>query len=143
LDGAYIVRTVPPFFTNVAKRVRRSPKLYFRDTGMLHALLGLETGEQVQTWLRMGFSWESSCIEHLIHDAGLVGDDCFHYSVQGGAEIELVARLGGAVYGSECKHVDVPKITKTMLAVAEDLGMKRVFAVYPGSDTFVMDSSER
>ena len=97
LEGAYIVRTLSPFFTNVAKRVRRSPKLYFRDTSLLHALLGLETPEQIQTWLRMGFSWESFCIEHLIHDAGLIGEDCFHYSVQGGAEIELVTSMGGGL----------------------------------------------
>jgi uncharacterized protein len=143
LEGAYIIRKVSPFFINVAKRVRKSPKLYFRDTGLLHALLGLETPEQVQTWLRMGFSWESFCIEHLIHDAGLAGEDCFHYSVQGGAEIEFVTNLGGEVYGFDCKHGDVPKVTKTMREVAQDLALKRLFAVYPGEESFVMDSSER
>jgi uncharacterized protein len=143
LEGAYILRTIPPFFANVAKRVRKSPKLYFRDTGLLHALLGLETPEQIQTWPRMGFSWESFCIEHLIHDAELAGDDCFHYSVQGGAEVELVTNVGGAVFGFDCKHSDVPKVTKSMRDVAQDLGMKRVFAVYPGGDTFAMENSER
>ena len=63
--------TISPFFMNVAKRVRKSPKLYFRDTGLLHALLGLENVGQIQTWCGMGFSWESFCIEHLIHDACL------------------------------------------------------------------------
>lgn len=143
LEGAYIIRTISPFFINVAKRVRKSPKLYFRDTGLLHALLGLETNEQVQTWLRMGFSWESFCVEHLIHDAGLAGEDCFHFSVQGGAEIELVTRVGGFAYGFDCKHADLPKVTRAMRDVAQDLGLKRVFAVYPGADTFTMDDSER
>ncbi len=143
LEGAYIVRTVAPFFANVAKRVRKSPKLYFRDTGLLHALLGLETAEQVQNWFRMGFSWESFCIEHLIHEAGLVGEECFHYSVQGGSEIELVASVGGAVYGFDCKHGDVPRITKSMREVAEDLKARRVFEIYPGPDTFALDESGR
>ncbi len=143
LEGAYIVRAVPPFFTNVAKRVRKSPKLYFRDTGLLHALLGLETIEQVQTWLRMGFSWESFCIEHLVHDAGLAGEDCFHYSVQGGTEIELVTSVGGSVYGFDCKHAEIPKVTKAMRDAAQDLGLKRVFAVYPGADTYAVDDSQR
>jgi uncharacterized protein len=143
LEGAYIVRTVPPFFGNVAKRVRKSPKLYFRDTGLLHALLGLETLEQVQSWMRMGFSWESFCVEHLIHEAGLAGEDCFHYTVPGGAEVEIVTTLGGMVYGFDCKHGEVPKVTRSMRQVAEDLGMKRVFAVYPGSESFALEESER
>jgi predicted AAA+ superfamily ATPase len=141
LEGAYIIRTVSPFFTNVAKRVRKSPKLYFRDTGLLHALLGLETGDQVQNWLNMGFSWESFCIEHLIHDAGLIGEDCFHYSVQGGTEIELVTTIGGNHYGFECKHGDAPRITASMRQAAQDLSLKKVFAVYPGNDTFLLDTS--
>jgi hypothetical protein len=143
MEGAYIVRLIAPFHANVAKRVRKSPKLYFRDTGLLHALLGLETAEQVLTWFRMGFSWESFCIEHLIHEAGLAGEDCFHYSVQGGTEIELVASLGGTAYGFDCKHEDDPKATKSMREAAEDLGLKRVFAVYPGAETFAMDNAGR
>jgi predicted AAA+ superfamily ATPase len=143
LDGAYVIRTLSPFFTNIAKRVRKTPKLYFRDTGLLHALLGLETTEQVQSWMRMGFSWESFCIEHLIHDGGLFGEDCFHYSVQEGTEVELVTSVNGSIYGFDCKHGDVPKVTKSMRDAADDLGMKRIFAVYPGSETYVMDKSER
>ena len=143
LEGAYVLRMVSPYFRNVAKRVRKSPKLYFRDTGLLHALLGVETMEQVQTFLGMGFSWESFCIEHLIHDAGLLGEDCFHYSVQGGAEIEFVSNIGGSLFGFDCKHCDVPKVTKSMREAADDLGIKRLFAVYPGADTFAMDGSER
>jgi predicted AAA+ superfamily ATPase len=143
LEGAYLLRTLPPFFANVAKRVRKTPKLYFRDTGILHALLGLETTEQVQTSGRMGFSWESFCLEHLIHGFGVPGEDCFHYTVQGGAELDTVTTLKGMLFGFEFKHGDVPKITKSMLAAADDLGIKRVFQVYPGPDTFAMDEAGR
>jgi predicted AAA+ superfamily ATPase len=134
---------VPPFFANVAKRVRKAPKLYLRDTGLLHALMGIETVEQLQTSGRMGFSWESFCLEHLIHEAGLAGEDCFHYSVQSGAEMDLVTTVGGAVFGFEFKHNDVPVMTKSMRTAADDLGAKRVFVLYPGLDTFEMDSSGR
>jgi hypothetical protein len=143
LEGAFLLRVVPPFFANVAKRVRKAPKLYLRDTGLLHALMGLETVEQLQTSGRMGFSWESFCLEHLIHEAGLAGEDCFHYSVQGGAEMDLVTTLGGAVFGFEFKHNDVPRVTSSMRAAADDLGAKRAFVLYPGPDTFALDSSER
>jgi uncharacterized protein len=143
LEGAYLLRVVPPFFVNVAKRVRKAPKLYVRDTGILHALLGLETPEQVQTSGRMGFSWESFCLEHLIHEAALAGDDCFYYTVQGGAELDLVTMVGGSVFGFEFKHGEKPGITKSMRVAAEDLGAKRVFEIYPGPDTFTLDESGR
>ena len=143
MEGAYLLRVVPPFSVNVAKRVRKTPKLYLRDTGLLHALLGLETMEQLQTSGRMGFSWESFCLEHLITEAGLAGEDCFHYSVQGGAEMDLVTTLGGAVFGFEFKHNDVPVITPSMRAAALDIGAKRVFLLYPGPDTFPMDESNQ
>lgn len=143
LEGAYLIRVVPPFFVNVPKRVRKAPKLYWRDTGVLHALLGLETVEQVQTSGRMGFSWESFCLEHLIHEAGLEGDDCFYYSVQGGAEMDVVASIGGSSFGFEFKHSDRPEITNSMRVSAADLTLKRVFEVYPGLDTFDLDESGR
>jgi predicted AAA+ superfamily ATPase len=143
LEGAYILRVVPPFFVNVAKRVRKAPKLYIRDTGLLHALLGLETAEQVQTSGRMGFSWESFCLEHLIHEAGLSGEDCFYYNVQGGAELDIVTTVGGSVFGFEFKHGDIPGITKSMRVAAEDLGAKQVFEIYPGPDTFALDEAGR
>jgi predicted AAA+ superfamily ATPase len=105
--------------------------------------MGLETVEQLQTSGRMGFSWESFCLEHLIQEAGLVSEDCFHYSVQGGAEMDLVTTLGGAVIGFEFKHKDVPSITHSMRSAADDLGAKRIFVLYPGPDTFSLDNSER
>jgi len=143
LEGAYLLRVLPPFFVNVPKRVRKAPKLYFRDTGILHALLSLETAEQVQTCPTMGFSWESFCLEHLIHEAGLADDDCFHYSVQGGAELDMVTTKNGSRFGFEFKHGDTPKITKSMVDAAEDLEVKRVFQIYPGPDTFPMDKPGR
>jgi len=143
LEGAYVLRVLPPFFVNVPKRVRKAPKLYFRDTGLLHTLLSLETEEQVQCSPGMGFSWESFCLEHLIHEAELAHDDCFHYSVQGGAELDMVTTRNGARFGFEFKHSDTPKITKSMSAAAEDLDVKRVFQIYPGPDTFPLDEAGR
>lgn len=143
LEGAYMLRVLPPFHANVSKRVRKAAKLYLRDTGVLHALLGLETIDQVLTSGRMGFSWESFCLEHVIHELGLSSDDCFHYSVQSGTEIDLVTAIGGANFGFEFMRGGVPQVTKSMHTAAEDLGLKRVFLVYPGADTFEFDRSGR
>ena len=143
LEGAYLLRTLPPFFANVAKRVRKTPKLYLRDTGLLHALLGLETVEQVETSGRMGFSWEGFCLEHLIQQAGIAGEDCFHYSVQSGSELDVVAMHQGTLVGFEFKHSDAPRLTSSMSVAATDLGIRRVYVVYPGPETFAMDEERR
>jgi uncharacterized protein len=143
MEGSYLLRVIPPFCANVAKRVRKAPKLYLRDTGILHALLGLERTEQVQTSGKMGFSWESFCLEHLIHEAGLQADNCFFYTVQGGAELDLVTTEGGNVFGFEFKHTDNPSITKSMRVASEDLQARRVFLIYPGSDTFSLDKEDK
>ncbi len=143
LQGAYLLRVISPHFANVAKRVRKAPKLYFRDTGILHALLGLETPEQVQTSGRMGFSWESFCLEHLILEAGLPEEDCSHYTVQSGAELDLVAMLAGKRMGFEFKRSDTPQITRSMRDAAEDLEIRHLFVVYPGPDTFPLDEIGR
>jgi hypothetical protein len=123
--------------------VREAPKLYLRDTGILHALLGLETPEQVETSGRMGFSWDSFCLEHLIQEAGIAGEDCFHYSAQSGAEMDLVLSLGGRTFGFEFKHGAVPALSKSMRVAADDLKLWRVFVLYPGPDTFPLDEAGR
>lgn len=143
LAGAYLLRTLPPFAANVAKRVRKAPKVYLRDTGLLHALLGLETVQQLDTSGRMGFSWEAFCLEHLIADGGIGSEDCFHYSVQSGAEMDLVTLVRGEWVGFEFKHQAVPKLTRSMQVAAEDLGLRRVYLVYPGEESFPMDPDGR
>lgn len=143
MTGAYLLRTLSPFSANVAKRVRKAPKIYLRDTGLLHALLGLETVQQLDTSGRMGFSWEGFCIEHLIADGGLDPEDCFHYSVQSGAEMDLVTLIRGEWVGFEFKHHAVPKLTRSMQVAADDLELRRVHLVYPGPDSFPLDPSGR
>ena len=143
LEAAFITRTLPPYHANVAKRVRKTPKLFFRDTGILHALLGLETLEQAETSGRMGFSWESFCLDHLIREGGLPAEDCFHYSVQSGAELDLVLQRGGQTLGFEFKHSDVPQVTPSTRSAADDVNANRVFIVYPGPTSFPMDPANR
>lgn len=143
LEGAYLIRALPPYFANVAKRIRKAPKLYWRDTGLLHALLGIETEEQLATSGRMGFSWESFCLEHLVAEGGLRAEDCFHYSTQGGVELDLVSLMGGRVTGFEFKHTDVPQVTRSMVTAATDLGAAQVFTIHSGTETFAMDPDRR
>jgi hypothetical protein len=79
----------------------------------------------------------------LIHEAGFADEDCFHYSVQGGAELDMITTLGGSLLGFEFKHNDIPRVTKSMRAASEDLKVKRAFLLYPGPDTFPLDETGR
>ena len=82
-------------------------------------------------------------MEHIIYEAGFAAEDCFHYSVQGGAELDMVTTANGSRFGFEFKHGDIPKVTRSMHEAADDLNVKRVFQVYPGADTFGLESSGR
>ncbi|MCC7376575.1 MAG: ATP-binding protein [Verrucomicrobiales bacterium] len=143
LEEAYLLRVLPPFFRNVAKRVRKAPKLYWRDTGVLHALLGCESAEQVEVSGKLGFSWESFCLEHLSTDGGLKAEDCFHYSIQSGAELDLVSFVGGESVGFEFKHTDTPKVTNSMVVAANDLDLRRIFVIYPGPTSYTLNPERR
>ena len=104
-----------------------------------------EAGEAlpVETSGRMGLSREGFCLEHLIQQGGLSGEDCFHYSVQSGSELDLVALHRGATVGFEFKHADAPRITPRMSVATTDLGINRVYVVYPGPETFALDEERR
>lgn len=143
LVGAFILRELPPYAANVSKRLRKAPRLYFRDTGLLHALLQIGGWEQLQNYDRRGFSWEGFCLEHLLHLSPFDPDRCFYYSVQGGAEIDLVIDYGGQVIGFEFKHADLPRMTRSMAEAADDIGAHRVFIVHPGTESFELGGEER
>jgi hypothetical protein len=89
------------------------------------------------------FCCSSISTSFLIREADLEGDECAHYSVQGGAEFDMVTSLGGSVIGFEFKHGDVPRITRSMRDAADDVQARRVLLVYPGAESCVLDEVER
>jgi predicted AAA+ superfamily ATPase len=134
LSGAFMVRQLMPWFENVGKRLVRSPKVYFRDSGLLHALLGLGTRLQALSNPRLGASWEGFALEQILRLTG--GErDCFFYATHGGAELDLLLMRGGRRYGFELKHDDAPRMTKSMHVAFADLGLERLFVVHPGEAT--------
>lgn len=131
LTGAFMVRQLQPWFENTGKRVVKAPKVYFRDTGLLHALLGLRTGPQILAHPRMGFSWEGFAMDEVIRAAG-AERDAFFYRTHAGAEIDLVITRGGRRYGFEFKFADTPRVTRSMHVALSDLKLKHIWMVYPG-----------
>jgi len=137
LCGAFMIRQLPPWFENAGKRLVKSPKIYFRDTGLLHTLLGLRNLDQVSSHPRLGFSWEGFALEEVL--CKLKADrDAYFYKTHGGAELDLLVMRGGKRYGFEFKFQDAPRPTKSMHVVLEDLALDRLFVVYPGSKSYAL-----
>ncbi len=134
LAGAYMVRVLPPWFENLKKRQVRSPKVYLRDSGLLHALLQLPALDQVLGHPKLGASWEGFALEHLL--GVLDTRDAYFWATHGGAELDLfVLRAGGRV-GFELKYSDAPSLSRSMHIALADLRLDRLWVVYPGSQRY-------
>jgi len=136
LAAAYFLRLLPAYFKNVGKRLRRAHRLYIRDSGLLHSLMGLPSFEHLQAHPALGASWEGLAIDHVVRLLGVPEERCFYWSTHGGAEVDLVVEAGGDVFGFEMKYTDRPGTTKSMHVVLDDLKLKRLFVVHPGEHNF-------
>ena len=125
-----LVRRLPPWHANTGKRLVKSPKIYIRDCGLTHALLGIETLEGLLGHPVIGGSWEGFCIENLIAAAPR-GTEASFYRSSAGAEIDLVLKLPrGAVWAIEIKRMTAPKVTRGFHIASEELGVSEKILVY-------------
>lgn len=132
LTGSFMIRQLQPWFENVGKRIVKAPKAYFRDTGLLHALLGLKTEKQILEYPRLGFSWEGFAVEQIIRNFD-AERDAYFYKTHAGTELDLMILRGGKRYGFEIKYADAPSTTRSMHIAIKDLGLAKLWVVYPGS----------
>jgi len=134
LTGALMVRQLQPWHENLGKRQVKSPKVYLRDSGLLHALLGVPSFRFLEGHPKLGASWEGWVIEEIIR---VVGErNAYFWATQSGAELDLLFMLGGERYGLEVKYGDAPGITKSMHIALADLKLRRMFVVYPGQEAY-------
>jgi predicted AAA+ superfamily ATPase len=131
-----LVRRLPPWHTNVGKRLVKSPKVYVRDSGLVHALLDIGTKETLLSHPVVGASWEGFVIENLLACAPAQVQAHF-YRTSGGAEIDLLlAWPNGDLWAIEVKRSLTPKVERGFHAACDDLKPTRKLLVYPGADTF-------
>jgi predicted AAA+ superfamily ATPase len=136
LAGAYVVRILPPWFANLGKRQVKAPKIYIRDSGLLHALLQLRTLPDLQSHPQLGASWEGFALEQVI---GLLGTrDAYFWATHGGAELDLLIHLGGKHYGFEFKYADAPGTNRSMHVALQDLSLEHLWVVYPGRQAYAL-----
>ena len=138
LAGAYMVRALPPWFENLRKRQVKAPKVYLRDSGLLHALLQLPTLRDVLGHPKLGASWEGFALEHALR--ALDTRDAYYWATHGGAELDLMVTAAGRRYGFEFKYADAPGTTRSMRVAKADLGLEHIWIVYPGDTRYELDA---
>lgn len=136
LTGAFMVRQLQAWTENRGKRVRKAPKLYLRDSGLVHSLLGIEALDQLQSHPKLGASWEGFALEHVTRMLGIGDSEAYFWATHGGAEVDLFFIKGGRRYGFELKYGDAPRSTKSMHIAIDDLSLDELFVIYPGSTDY-------
>lgn len=134
LAGAYVVRVLPPWFENIGKRQVKSPKIFVRDSGLLHTLLGLDDQRTLFGHPKAGASWEGFALEQILTYTS--SQNATFWATHAGAELDLLTTLGGKRYGFEFKLSDAPGTTRSMHAAIETLNLEKLFVVYPGDSTY-------
>lgn len=134
LNGAYVLRVLQPWNENLKKRQVKSATVYVGDSGLLHFLLGIDSMAALRSHPRYGASWEGFALEQTL---ALNGDrDAYFWGTLRGAELDLLLLRRGRRYGFEFKCTDAPSMTRSMHAALEDLRLKRLYVIYPGSERY-------
>ena len=124
-----MIRMLKPWFENLGKRLVRSPKLYIRDSGLLHSLIGIGSYDSLLGHPKIGASWEGFALEQVL--AKLPKTDAWFWGTQGGAELDLFVQAGGRRIGFEFKVGDAPKMTKSLSIAQIDLALDELVVVKP------------
>lgn len=136
LTQTLMVRQLQPWHANLGKRQVKSPKVYFRDSGLLHALLNVGTLPDLLAHPRSGASWEGFALEQVIRLAR--PDEAYFWATHQGAELDLLMLRGHRRVGVEFKRSDAPAITKSMRIAVDDLKLDSLYVVYPGEHRFAL-----
>lgn len=134
LTGAYVVRQLQPWHESIAKRQVKSPKVYLRDSGLLHAVLKLQNREDLAGHPKFGASWEGFVLEQIL---GILNErDAYFWATHAGAELDLMIIRHGKRYGFEMKCADAPAMTKSLQSAIDSLGLEHAWIVYPGDSAW-------
>lgn len=137
LCGALVMRQLPPWFENIAKRQVKSPKVYLRDSGLLHSLLGIPSFAALEAHPKLGASWEGVALEEVL---GVTGDrEAYFWNTQGGAELDLLVFIRGQRIGFEFKYADAPSVTRSLHVARSDLKLRHAFVVHPGPKSYPLN----
>jgi hypothetical protein len=134
LQDVFVLRVLQPWYANLQKRQIKSPKIYFRDSGLFHTLLGIRSDHDLLTNPKSGASWEGYVIEEVIKS--ISPDEAYFWATHSGAELDLLLLKDGRRIGIECKRVDAPRLTPSMRNALGDLQLDHIAVLYPGERAY-------
>jgi predicted AAA+ superfamily ATPase len=139
LAGTFMVRVLQPWFENIKKRQVKTPKIYFRDTGIFNYLAGIQTPDDLARTPKIGALWEGFALEQVISCFQIPAEDCYFWATSNVAELDLLVFQKGKRIGFEFKYADRPKTTKSMHIALKDLKLDYLYVIYPGNVYFDLD----
>ena len=139
LCATYLVRQLPPWFENLKKRQVKAPKIYIRDSGILHALLGIPNPDSLQSHPKLGASWEGFALEQILSVTGDRG--AYFWATHAGAELDLLIFYKGERLGFEFKYTEQPRTSKSMRVAEHDLQLDHLYVVHPGKQSFPLSEN--
>lgn len=138
LEGTFMIRLLQPWHSNVGKRVIKRPKLYFRDTGLLHALLAIRSERDLASSHKLGASWEGFALEVVARSLGKRSEELSFWATHSGAEVDLFWQEHGQNWAVEVKYADAPRRTQSMTSVVKTLDLAHLWVVYPGDRSYAL-----
>ena len=136
LTGALVVRQLQPWHANIAKRQVKAPKVYLRDSGVLHSLLGIEDMQSLNSHPKCGASWEGLMLEAIVDRLALRDDEAHFWATHGGAELDLLIARGTKRVGIEIKRTTSPKVTRSVNTAIADLQLAEAVVIHAGKQSY-------
>lgn len=139
LAGTFMIRVLQPWHENIKKRQVKTPKIYFRDSGIFNALSSIRSIAELAKTPKIGSLWEGFALEEIINCLQIRSEDSYFWATHNEAELDLLVFKNGKRLGFEFKYSDSPKITKSMNIALEDLKLDHIYIIFPGTMSFAMN----
>jgi predicted AAA+ superfamily ATPase len=136
LTETFMVRQLPSWHENVGKRQVKAPKVFVRDSGILHTLLGLRNAREIDTHPKVGASWEGFALDAVVARLRAEPEECFFWATHSGAELDLLVVRGGERVGFEFKRTTTPAATRSMHVAMDTLRLRNLWVVHAGERGF-------
>jgi len=141
LEGTFIIRLLQPWHSNIGKRLVKRPKLYVRDSGLLHTLLAIRSMRDLMAHNKLGASWEGFALEVAARAIGKRNEELAFWATHSGAEVDLFWQEHGKNWAIEVKYADAPRLTPSMSSALKDLGLAHLWILYPGDRAYSLASN--